>query len=994
MENLQHKLAIFKSLFKGREDVFATRWEKGGKSGYMPAYFYDPYHYRVHKLNGGSFKDYADKTYLRLTDDQIEKHLTGQQLVGLYPLLPDNSSWFIVADFDEKDWIESCRSLLNICKKHAIPAYLERSQSGNGGHVWIFFDQPYPAVKSRKIVLSLLTQSGIISSFDKSASFDRLFPNQDYLSGKGLGNLIALPFYLNAIQKGNSCFIDPINSTLFEDQWYFLQTIERVPASLLDALFLKISGEPSNNETEQNNSLAITLKNNLQLNRSSIPQLLINFLKDELNFYNTEFIIKKNSGRNTFGTDRYFKFIEESSGKVDIPKGFTGKLLRFCMDHKVEYSFIDKRTKIDPKQFHFSASLREYQQPCIEAANKKDIGIIVAPPGSGKTVVALKIVTDKQQPTLIIVHRKQLADQWAERIEAFLGIPQREIGKISQGKIKMGDKITIATIQSLSKKIDSDMQVLKDAFGLIIVDECHHIPTLTFRDTISKFNSYYLYGLTATPFRKYNDVKIISIYLGDIVAEIKQQDIANNKHPKIIIRDTLLDVPYNAKTDAFEVLSKILIHDSNRNKLILADIIKELASGKKVVILTERKEHIDSLFQYLKQSYETITLSGDDSETNRHYKWAALKAGNYQALITTGQFFGEGTDLHIATCLFLAYPFSFEGKLIQYIGRVQRTEIAPTIYDYRDIKIDYLNRMFLKRNVYYRKLEQQRTLFDLPDDDVSTEHKIAETIIDKEIKVAIESLEFLYGGVRLSHHLSEYKMDVIFDIENWNVRPEFEVLKPYFEKYLKSKIISIHIIVVIKEDTIIAQTATSIEIQKLNREIIESVRFSFVDKVYFGRSTASQNDELLYQLKTSDDTNPIYASGEALLNDVLNKGQYRHQIQLKYLADLHEGEVLKIRFVLSPFSFVFLLAGTTKYHVVMETLDTDEATYIWHIPKNIGELKNALKIIESDLNKIRNDGRQEFLKTSPVNFSRVLHDYSDERKGVIIWRDAIEERLA
>lgn len=429
----------------------------------------------------------------------------------------------------------------------------------------------------------------------------------------------------------------------------------------MDALFLKISGEPSNNETEQNNSLAITLKNNLQLNRSGIPQLLINFLKDELNFYNTDFIIKKNSGRNTFGTDRYFKFIEESSGKVDIPKGFTGKLLRFCLDYKIEYTFIDKRTKINPKQFHFNAALREYQQPCIEAVNKKDIGIIVAPPGTGKTVVALKIVADKQQPTLIVVHRKQLVDQWAERIEAFLGIPQREIGKISQGKIKMGDKITIATIQSLSKKIDSDMQVLKDAFGLIIVDECHHIPAVMFRDTINKFNSYYLYGLTATPFRKYNDVKIISIYLGDIISEIRQQDIANNKHPKIIIRDTLLNVPYNAKTDEFEVLSKILIHDSNRNKLILADITKELASGKKVVILTERKEHIDSLFQYLKQSYETITLSGDDSEINRNYKWTTLKAGNYQVLITTGQFFGEGTDLHNATCLFLVYPFSFEG---------------------------------------------------------------------------------------------------------------------------------------------------------------------------------------------------------------------------------------------------------------------------------------------------------------------------------------------
>ncbi len=459
MQNSQNKLTIFKSLFKGREDVFAIRWQKGGKSGYMPAYFYDPYHFRIYKLNGGSFKDYADKTYLRLTDDQIEKHLTGQQVIGLYPLLPDNSSWFIVADFDKKDWIENCRSLLNICNEYAIPAYLERSQSGNGGHVWIFFNQPYPAFKSRKIVLSLLIQSGVISSFDKSTAFDRLFPNQDYLSGKGLGNLIALPFYLNAMQKDKSCFIDPMSSIAYENQWHFLQTVKTASVVLLDSLFLKISGGTSNNQTEQNNGLAITLKNNLQLNRIGIPQLLINLLKDELNFYNTEFIIKKNSGRNTFETERYFKFIEESSGKVGIPKGFTGKLLRFCMDHKIEYTFIDNRAKIDTKQFHFDAVLREYQQLCIDAANKKDIGIIVAPPGSGKTVVALKIVTDKQQPTLIIVHRKQLLDQWAERVEAFLGIPQREIGKISQGKMKMGDKITIATIQSLSKKIDSEIQV-------------------------------------------------------------------------------------------------------------------------------------------------------------------------------------------------------------------------------------------------------------------------------------------------------------------------------------------------------------------------------------------------------------------------------------------------------------------------------------------------------------------------------------------------------
>ncbi len=248
----------------------------------------------------------------------------------------------------------------------------------------------------------------------------------------------------------------------------------------------------------------------------------------------------------------------------------------------------------------------------------------------------------------------------------------------------------------------------------------------------------------------------------------------------------MLHVPFNAKTDRFETLSKILIHDSERNKLILADVIKELNTGKKIVILTERKEHIDSLHQYLKQSFEVITLCGDDTESNRVSKWKLLKAGNYQALITTGQFFGEGTDLQNAQCLFLAYPFSFEGKLIQYICRVQRSEITPTIYDYRDIKIDYLNKMFLKRNVYYRKLANQRTLFDIPIEENTVTASISEKekIIERTIKIRIEDLDFLYGSLQFKYRIPEHTEELVFDIENMNIRPEFEVLKRYFEKQL------------------------------------------------------------------------------------------------------------------------------------------------------------------------------------------------------------------
>ena len=347
-------------------------------------------------------------------------------------------------------------------------------------------------------------------------------------------------------------------------------------------------------------------------------------------------------------------------------------------------------------------------------------------------------------------------EQWTERIEAFLSIPKRDIGVIGQGKAKIGEQITVATIQSLPKELES----VQNKFGIIIVDECHHVPAETFRNIIEKLQTYYLYGLTATPFRKYNDGKIIFTHLGEIIANIQSSEVENYKQAKILIRNTELDIPYNSKTDSFETLSKILVHDISRNKLILEDIKTELNQGKKAVIITERKEHIDTLYLFLKQSYEVIGLSGDDSETSKKAKWKILQDGNFQVLITTGQYFGEGTDLQNISCLFLVYPFSFEGKLIQYIGRVQRSEINPTIYDYRDYKIDYLYKLFLKRNIYYRKIDKQATLFDAPKDEIiTTNHILA---IEKQIKVSIEELEFHYGSVAFKYAINEVNTTCIF----------------------------------------------------------------------------------------------------------------------------------------------------------------------------------------------------------------------------------------
>jgi len=995
---LSGNIDLYKSLFRGREDLFAVRLERNGKATYFPSYDYDPYQFRLHKMKGGTLQTFQNKTLSILTNNQIEKHLNGEHFIGIYPLLKDNTSWFIAADFDRADWIEDCQRLMQICEKNGLSASLERSRSGKGGHVWLFFEQPYPAVKSRKIMFQLMEQIGLISAFDKNSSFDRVFPNQDYLSGKGFGNLIALPLNKLCVEQSNNCFISPETYVPYQDQWRFLEEIKRIPLTRLDQLYSQITHSSARDETlpyPGTGKLIIVLKNSIKLTRSGLTLPLINFLKEELNFPSSEYIVKKKLGKNTWGTEQYFKFIEEFDDCIIIPKGMAGRLIRFCRDNNIEYSLVDKREKADPVSFTMEVQFRDYQKSAIEASSRKDMGVIVAPPGTGKTVIGLKIIADKRQPALIIVHRKQLADQWIERIESFLGIPKNEIGRISQGRILAGHGITIALIQSLSK-IVKDNKLPLNQFGTIIVDECHHIPAETYRDTIGKLSSYYLYGLTATPFRKYNDGKLIFIHLGEIISEIKAPEISSYRPAKIIIRNTELDIPFNPKIDRFETLSKVLVHDSARNRLILKDVIAELNSGKKVIILTERKEHIDTLNQFLKQSFETITLSGDDNEKDRILKSKLIREGSFQAVITTGQFFGEGVDIQNVDRLFLVYPFSFKGKLIQYIGRVQRSEISPVIYDYRDIRIDYLNKMFLKRNVWYRKLEKEATLFDEPETEIAPSSPDS-ILIKERISVSFDDLDFRYGSISFRYQPSGIGQSLEFEIENEHIRPEFEVLKAYFSKILKKKTVTIDLQAEFQGVNLVSQMATSPDLDKINEEIIEIARFRFVSRTFFGnakKQPPGRNLMDIDQLQSQDEgMHSLYESGEKLLDDLLKHKDVIHYRQLRYLAEKHQSNILKIRFVLNPFSFVFLLSGDEQYHIVLETLDTREATYIWHVGKNRQELRDQLKRIDQQLSLIRNEGRQAFLESQPINFSRILHDYSDEHKGFIQWRDLLQERL-
>jgi superfamily II DNA or RNA helicase len=432
-------------------------------------------------------------------------------------------------------------------------------------------------------------------------------------------------------------------------------------------------------------------------------------LRDNLNFINSDYLIKSKIGKSTWKTEKYFKLIDEYTDQIEIPRGFVGKLVKFCKEKSIAFELVDERQKKEEISFDSSISLYEYQEDALDITDKKDFGVIVAPPGSGKTIMGLELITRKQQPALIIVHRKQLLDQWVERIQSFLGIPKKEIGQIATSKnYRIGKKITIAMIQSLVKL--EDMKEFANSFGTIIIDECHHVPAKTFRDAINNFNSFYLYGLTATPIRKNNDEQLIFVHIGEIIAQTnpnrEQSPVNPNSRISINIKETNLFVPFDYRIDKYETISKILVFDTARNKMIIDDILTQVDEKKQILVLTERKEHISVLNLYLKERFETITISGDDSESLRKSKIAQIKMGHFQIVISTGQYFGEGMDINKLDCLFLVYPFAFEGKLIQYIGRIQRSENAPVIFDYRDSKIDYFEKLFKQRNRYYRKLQK------------------------------------------------------------------------------------------------------------------------------------------------------------------------------------------------------------------------------------------------------------------------------------------------
>jgi len=714
IQNIQPKnLEIFKSLFKWREDIYALRREKNWKSWYSPAYNFDWNEFVKHKEKWWTIKDFENKTLIPFNDSAIKTHLLWNKVIGIYPLLQDNTSYFLVADFDDKNWLNDSLKFIGICESYNILAYIERSRSWNGWHVWIFFEWKYPAFKSRQIFFEILKWVLNISEFQKEISFDRFFPNQDFLSKEWFWNLIALPLNWESLKNNNSCFLDTDTLLPFEDQWSFLENIKKVSIEELNNLhnkFIKNNDTDEKNITKQtkSKSLKIIVNNFIVLEKQSLSSNIIKFIKDELNFINPEFFLKKKLWKSTYKTEKFFNLIKEDNEKIYLPRGFLENFIIFLDENKIDYKIYTDNDNFENIEYKSNINLYKYQNNVLEITKNKNNWIIVSPPWSGKTVMALKIIEEKWLKSLIILHRKELLNQWKDRIESFYWINKKGIWRIWWWKTKIWEKVTLWMIQWLSRS--KDLENLWKLFWTIIIDECHHIPAKTFRETISMFSPKFIYGFTATPNRKNNDEKLIYTYIWNILTEIDSSEIKteiwwkDTSKNNIIIKNTNIFVPFNYKFDKYELISKILVYDTSRNKLIIDGIIFQLEQKKKILVLTERKEHVLILNLYLKNTFDIICLTWDDKERDSKQKIEQIKNLEFQVVIATWQFLWEWIDLDVFDTLFLIYPFSFEWKLIQYIWRVSRSNNIHTIYDYRDINIDYFEKLFKNRLRYYNKL--------------------------------------------------------------------------------------------------------------------------------------------------------------------------------------------------------------------------------------------------------------------------------------------------
>jgi superfamily II DNA or RNA helicase len=731
----EDKIALFRSFFRGREDVYPVRWEaKTGKSGYSPACA-NEWKRPLCVKPRLKCSECDNRELIPVTDEVIQDHLTGKYTIGVYPLLPDETCWFLAADFDKTTWKEDAAAFLKTCEEKGVPTAFERSRSGNGVHAWIFFDSPVQAVLARKLGSAILTytmEKHPRLGFD---SYDRFFPSQDTMPKGGFGSLIALPLQRIPRDKGNSLFLDR-DFNPCADQWAFLSGMRRMRREEVEAIVHeaqrngKIIGitmslteegtedpwtlPPSGRRVERTiegpfpEKVRIILGNMVYIEKEELPPGMINKLVRLAAFQNPEFYKTQAMRLSTYGKPRIISCGEDFDKHIGLPRGCLDEVVELLKVHSVRADIREERFPGTPIKTDFNGELRPMQKEAVSELLKHDIGVLSAPTAFGKTTMAAYIIAQRKINTLVLVHRRLLMDQWHERLKTFLNTDS--VGRIGGGRDKRTGLIDVGMIQSLSHK-----GVVKDLvaeYGQVIVDECHHVSAFSFEQVLRQMKAKYIMGLTATPVRKDGHHPIIIMQCGPIRYRVdaRRQALERPFEHLVIPRHTHFKMPVGTE-EGIQPVYAAMIGDVQRNDLIFDDLLSAIEKGCSPLLLTERTEHVDSLAKRLKGfARNVIVLKGGAGKKQRMAlaeQIASIPEGEERVLIATGRYIGEGFDDARLDTLFLTMPISWRGTLQQYAGRLHRlhdNKKVVRIYDYVDVNIPMLTRMYEKRLKGYKAI--------------------------------------------------------------------------------------------------------------------------------------------------------------------------------------------------------------------------------------------------------------------------------------------------
>lgn len=736
------KIALFRSLFRGREDVYPRRFEsrRTGRSGYQPACG-NEWVRGICEKPRIRCSECAHRQMLRVTEEVVRWHLSGRDtsgapfVMGLYPMLLDETCFFLAVDFDGEGWTGDAIALRNACRKLDLPVALERSRSGVGGHFWFFFEEALPALLARKLGSAVLTLAMDARPEIGLRSYDRLFPNQDTLPNGGFGSLIALPLQREARQRGNSVFVDE-SFAPYPDQWAFLSQATRLGFPFVQALVREAERRdrvvgirsvapddgdesrpwalaPSRRQADEPwpgplpGSLEIVLGDQLYLRKGDFPPPVRNRLARIAAFQNPEFQKAQALRLSTHDIPRIVACAEDFPEHLGLPRGCLPEVESLLKSLGIRTVLRDERFFGRSLACTFQGQLRADQKEAADALARHDTGVLAATTAFGKTVVAAWLIAARGVNTLVLVHRRQLLEQWVERLSLFLGIPPKRIGRLGGGRRRLNGRLDVALVQSLVRN-GTVSDVVAD-YGHLVVDECHHLSARSFELVARRAKARYVVGLSATLTRKDGHHPIIFMQCGPVRYRVdaRQQAAARPFTHQVIVRPTGFWAPQggtaNPRAD-FQQLMAAVTADEARNAMICDDVLSAASAGRSILVLTERTGHLEALAsRILPRVPHAVVLRGGMRRRKLKEALAQLAAtpsGETPLLLATGRFVGEGFDDSRLDTLFVTQPVSWHGTIAQYVGRLHRLHEGKRevqVYDYADLDVPMLSRMFERR---------------------------------------------------------------------------------------------------------------------------------------------------------------------------------------------------------------------------------------------------------------------------------------------------------